>query len=894
MTTKKNKGGIGANVRFQPSDHRQSRKSQAEFDSSSNRRPLIPAVLTASLIAIICSLCYRGYLDTHYAVNSPFRGPKVTKKDSDPVLWGTFRPGQYLGLRTKEPKDLGSVNAGLMWYNSDELLSKGPNVIRYDCENRGDIKYGYIEHDTCNYGLQVIEELNEISGEVKFRINTTFLRPDHNNKKDWTVRVNYEKKKFNNDAISFIWYTIIDPGDENAKSLSTDDYELQLKKLLSGHVLAKINGRTPSLGDFKMSVIFDNENINDLKSSIHLSVGRTQCNSMADLKKCLIQGLMAVENQKYNQVHQVVLTEKNESNDMKNLVAIQITLYSQTGSFDIVYQQNHNLNPFLTGKKFTEIASLYSMKFYEKFNRVFKLENYPQEYILFARSTFSQMAGSIGYFYGNSLVKDEELSKSNDDSAILRYWKSPLLTSVPSRSQFPRGFLWDDGFHGLLLSKWSTDLELDIVSHWLDTMNCRGWIPREQILGSEARARVPSEFIVQSSTAANPPALLLTIESILDKLEDRGRFREENYLKHREVLNRMWPRLRAWYSYFNDTQGAHKYSNNEFLGYKWYGRDTNSPYELNPKTLTSGMDDYPRSSNPENSKFSNDKKLKFLEFERHLDLFCWMSRATRIMYRLGTYLNLENKEDLEAIENYREFYQILVSNLDRLHWADSSSIYADYGLHTDKVELRRTQTKHGTFEFKRFVLEEPKWMYVDKHPGYNSLFPLLMRIVPSKKKLNAILDLIESDLLTESCGLRSLSKRSNMYNKYNTEHDPPYWRGQVWININFLTLGSLNYYMGENSNIFDLDDSIDIDKETRLRCRELYNKLKNDVVNCIFQEWKRTGYVWERYSDNLEEVWEVNKENNGKQKRKLVHKGIGTRPFTGWSATVVLMMAELY
>ena len=37
-------------------------------------------------------------------------------------------------------------------------------------------------------------------------------------------------------------------------------------------------------------------------------------------------------------------------------------------------------------------------------------------------------------------------------------------------------------------------------AHWLDLMDSEGWIPREQILGAEARSRVPAEFVQQYQT----------------------------------------------------------------------------------------------------------------------------------------------------------------------------------------------------------------------------------------------------------------------------------------------------------------------------------------------------------------------------------------------------------
>ena len=41
------------------------------------------------------------------------------------------------------------------------------------------------------------------------------------------------------------------------------------------------------------------------------------------------------------------------------------------------------------------------------------------------------------------------------------------------------------------------------------------WIPREQILGGEARAKVPEQFVVQSNENANPPTFFLPLETII-------------------------------------------------------------------------------------------------------------------------------------------------------------------------------------------------------------------------------------------------------------------------------------------------------------------------------------------------------------------------------------------
>jgi len=291
-----------------------------------------------------------------------------------------------------------------------------------------------------------------------------------------------------------------------------------------------------------------------------------------------------------------------------------------------------------------------------------------------------------------------------------------------------------------------------------------------------------------------------------------------------------------------DTRGA----------YRWRGRNASAMRELNPKTLTSGLDDYPRASHPTVD-------------ERHVDLRCWMALASQLMADIGRLLGRRDSK------KYEDTAMFLSNNkhLDSMHWSVSHQAYMDWGFHTDDVTLARPKPpphlhpSQVSMEKTRQVNSDPQLGFVNAQ-GYISLFPFLLQLLsPDSDKLGIIItSLTNPDLLYTPYGLRSLSKSSPLYMKKNTEHDAPYWRGPIWININFLAIRSLHHY----SKVEGPHQSL---------AGEVYTMLRKGVVDNVMKEYYRTGFVWEQYNDKTGE-------------------GQGCKPFTGWSALTVLMMGETY
>lgn len=284
-----------------------------------------------------------------------------------------------------------------------------------------------------------------------------------------------------------------------------------------------------------------------------------------------------------------------------------------------------------------------------------------------------------------------------------------------------------------------------------------GWIGREQILGNEARSKVPVEFQVQYPHYANPPTLFLILEALIDKLNENSPPRSTGdafedirnaHLHNPEIaiayLRDLYPLLKRHYFWFRKTQWGDikSYDREAFSqkeGYRWRGR---TPQHI----LTSGLDDYPRPQPPHPG-------------ELHTDLISWIGLMTRSMKRIAGAIG----EDDDAME-FQVHETAILRNIDDLHWDQRARTYCD-----------------------ATVDDYEESMHVC-HKGYISIFPFLTGLVPIESpRLGAILDLIaDPNELWSDYGLRSLSANNEYYGT-----DENYWRGPIWINMNYLAVKNL-------------------------------------------------------------------------------------------------------
>ena len=447
-----------------------------------------------------------------------------------------------------------------------------------------------------------------------------------------------------------------------------------------------------------------------------------------------------------------------------NLHYVQM-IFEGSFEFDVLFSSNP-VTEAVTSDHLTEGIRKLVSTFSKHFNLVYSPQAPFQDepHIRFSKSLLSNLMGGIGYFYGRSKVdisattdlneSDEnfwEMAAASQSRAVTEE-QGPyeLFSSVPSRPFFPRGFLWDEGFHLQVIMDWDMDLALEIVHSWFDLMDENGWIAREQILGPEARSKVPSKFQTQYPHYANPPTMFLVVQAFSSKLSKASPYsgNPSLYLSDGEsgnaLLKGLYLKMKKHYEWFRRTQTGnldHYQLNGAKLneGYRWRGR---TPQHI----LTSGLDDYPRAQPPHPE-------------ELHVDALCWVGLMAVVLKKISLFLSEDEDQGI-----FTKHEADIVRSVDSLHWSELDQAYCD------------------TTMSSRNRIEKVC------HKGYISLFPFLTGLMsPRNPHLETILDLMrDPEELWSLYGLRSLSHKDKYYGT-----DENYWRSPVWININYMAMEQL-------------------------------------------------------------------------------------------------------
>ncbi|KAF2137265.1 glycoside hydrolase family 63 protein [Aplosporella prunicola CBS 121167] len=787
------------------------------------------------------------------AANSANASPEVLelqKAGNDSLLWGPYKPNLYFGVRPRLPK---SLSAGLMWARVDDYSSVQYN-FRHTCEqHEGMDGYGWTEYDARTGGRQVV---HDAGNNIDFE--TDFVKvPGGEHGGSWGVRVRGTPRADYADPDHLKTTVVFYASMEGLGHLEVGNDEDDLG--YADDVVLK--GQGQGLGDFELVVTQGKgEHPPPRHPSYHeRPLARSIVHSFQVPDEVLWQTKPILFNhlkqnvdsvlKKYGEGNfpppEAVYTISNDIG-MGNLHMVQ-KVFEGPFEFDILFSSASAEKPMTSDDLTTRLEEA-TTAFSKRYREILA----PQapydtaRYEEFSKSLFSNLVGGIGYFHGDARVDrsyapeyDEDNEGFWEEAAEARARNQPklegpseLFTSIPSRPFFPRGFLWDEGFHLLPVVDWDVDLTLDIIKSWFNLMDEDGWIGREQILGAEARSKVPDEFQVQYPHYANPPTLFFILSAFIEKLnalpstEKQGEQQQplgsasdspyQLHLQNRAVgtqyLRDLYPLLKRHYFWFRRTQAGDiksydrtAYSTKE--GYRWRGR---TPAHI----LTSGLDDYPRAQPPHPG-------------ELHVDLLSWVGLMTKGIRDVAAFL-----DESDDVTEFAKYEDAIRHNVHDLHWDEAAGVWCDASIDEYEEDVRVC------------------------HKGYVSLFPWLLGLVDrDDARLARVLDVLaDPEELWSEHGIRSLSKASEFFGSGEN-----YWRGPVWVNVNYLVLAALR-------------DLATHPGPHAARAAELYASLRRNVVDTVFKAWEETGFAWEQYDPD-----------SGKGQR--------TQHFTGWTSLVVKVLA---
>lgn len=765
------------------------------------------SLLLALLVPVLISIAKRVQRREHVNVDLAKNWHRVPPLGLTESIgrWGSYTPGIYQGLRTSTAPAFFCAN--VLWFSD---LS---NDARYNTGKDDSIFFEWVRHNGVDYGVQDIQDSkHRMNVNARFMVNGGAFT--------WVQRL--EVSAVASSGTSSNKYLTIQlgldcdtPGECPALRSSGSGLRIERREVAGSSESYLIHGVNTLLKRFTIEV-----NIHSTSSAPILTYSASAMKTVQGNVDDLMSYLRNVPSSFPYQL----------DNRIDSAASAMSLCFRSSESFvvDLVMHEDSSIDssPSTSSAEITSLLDDRGDAFDRKFRSAFPMtvsdptsgdeaqHAFSAQNVAAAQKILSSVLGGLGYFHGSPRLGDAPDTVPLESAPPLPPAPITLYSACPSRTAFPRGFLWDEGFHQLLILRWSPEISMRVLASWLDAMYTSsssthgviGWIPREMILGAEAAKRVPDEFVTQRVTVANPPTLLLVVERLHAIASHRCN--ADTHTGGEEAITRFlrgaYPRLHAWVQGLLETQRSS--SADGALAFRWRGRSA-SDGKFIANTLASGLDDYPRSLLPS-------------EEERHLDLYCWLTKAALIMQTLQRDLFVGESLALDLQFDYAALATRLQSGLDETHWSSEHAAYLDVGMHTEvgrkvtEVAVRcASDAGHEDFAIPTERMQEspanrgcppshPSFVQVLLDPrsgeemtrtrrvpfnmtlqhvprmGYVSLFPLLLTLIPPESDtLPAVLDVLEdSTQLWSPYGVRSLSSKDVYYNRNNAQHDTPYWR----------------------------------------------------------------------------------------------------------------------
>lgn len=783
-----------------------------------------PPLVASMILAILLLLIGCGTLAS----------PSVTNRTLS-KLCGTYRSYPYVGIQCQYPN---SPSMGLLWYQPSQVSATSSSLsslLRHEA-NHDDhlLRFGWNQHDGAGFGRQeLVDPQNHVNLTVQWvHLNDDSQQSDKNSTaSSWVLRVMGESI-LENDAttttttttdLSLLWY-VGTPGSLTVR------YDPWNGGIIQGHKYQTC--LTPSKDTVYASYYDNQTNSSKMYNATYFAAFQVPLSNVFDPKPTILQELRNPTSSLPPHLFDPSSLYRAETALVGNQIVQQLFLTtpfqvdvhlnlllslqsSNNGALDNVPSQCHS-----SWDSTTASIDTARRRFQERFGDVFlshhhhkshtnkdelslarrhlSVQEWTKEQIEMAQYALGNMLSSISYMHGASQIYDN-VTQSVTWGPVTSGW-----TIVPDRPDHAQGYLWDDGFHQQLVHHWDMEWTMEILRSWYDEADDQGWIPRQMILGDEARWSARPSSWAQIPGSANPPSHIWILQSLL-------RYQQRNKLllsdKFKDFLRSIWHPLERNLQWYLRTQAS------EIPGFfRWQGRTTEY-------CLPSGMDDYPRAP-------------MLTKREAHLDLHCWMIASCRAVSKVATALGMHEKATF-----YEQKRSKLTNSLLGSFWDDETGVFDDFYMDEDDNKI--------------FV----------RHLGYLNFFPVFLDVLPTNSTLfeHLLLKLLDRDngLWTEF-GLRSLSKKDPYFMKGDS-----YWTGLLWLNINYLAVSTLHGY--SHSTEGPIRESV----------QEAYTDLRRGLMKLVVDQFVETGFIWEVYD-------------------AISGKGRDNHPFTGWSALIVNIMAELY